>query len=252
MARAAASASTPASSRTASRPTSAAVSRPPRAGRGADRVRSSTTRRSASTTSSRAAVAATGLAELDVRALTGEAKARARLGDVRRAIELLERARDLSEGPGFSDLERAEVLFRLGVVPLPALEHRDRDRPPQRGADARRALGAAVRRLRSNILHWRSRCYRRQRDYEAAREDVERALELAEGLSDRRTIGGSLLPGLAARRARRALGARAHVRGAGEGAVRGARRPDERRPAAQQPRRTQLPSRQARGRRRGI
>jgi len=43
--------------------------------------------------------------------------------------------------------------------------------------------------LISNVLHWRSRCYRRQRDYEAAREDVERALELAEGLSDRRTVG---------------------------------------------------------------
>src|ERR687887_62373 len=43
-------------------------------------------------------------------------------------------------------------------------------------------------RLRSNILGWRSRCYRRQRDWEAAREDVERALELAEGLNDRRTV----------------------------------------------------------------
>jgi len=42
--------------------------------------------------------------------------------------------------------------------------------------------------LRSNILGWRSRCYRRQRDFEAAREDVERALELAEGLNDRRTV----------------------------------------------------------------
>jgi tetratricopeptide (TPR) repeat protein len=40
--------------------------------------------------------------------------------------------------------------------------------------------------LRSEILNWRSRCRRRQRDYEAAREDVERALELAEGLEDRR------------------------------------------------------------------
>ena len=32
--------------------------------------------------------------------------------------------------------------------------------------------------LRSNVLAWRSRCYRRRRDLEAAREDVERALEL--------------------------------------------------------------------------
>ena len=42
--------------------------------------------------------------------------------------------------------------------------------------------------LRSEILGWRSRCYRRQRDLEAAREDVERALELAQALDDHRTM----------------------------------------------------------------
>jgi tetratricopeptide (TPR) repeat protein len=40
-----------------------------------------------------------------------------------------------------------------------------------------------------NVLSWRSRCYRRQRDYEAAREDVERALELAEAAHDQRALG---------------------------------------------------------------
>ena len=39
------------------------------------------------------------------------------------------------------------------------------------------------------MLTWRSRCYRRQRDYEAAREDVERALELAESMDDPRALG---------------------------------------------------------------
>ena len=43
--------------------------------------------------------------------------------------------------------------------------------------------------LRSELLAWRSRCYRRQRDWEAAREDVERALELAEGLDDKQALG---------------------------------------------------------------
>ena len=37
-------------------------------------------------------------------------------------------------------------------------------------------------RLRSDIHQWRSRCYRRQRDWEAAREDIDRALELVEAL----------------------------------------------------------------------
>src|SRR5256885_1456401 len=45
--------------------------------------------------------------------------------------------------------------------------------------------------LRSNILSWRSRCWRRMRDYEAAREDIERALQLAEDADDPRTIGAA-------------------------------------------------------------
>jgi tetratricopeptide (TPR) repeat protein len=43
--------------------------------------------------------------------------------------------------------------------------------------------------LRANVLTWRSRCYRRQRDYEAARDDVTRALELAEAMDDPRSLG---------------------------------------------------------------
>jgi tetratricopeptide (TPR) repeat protein len=43
--------------------------------------------------------------------------------------------------------------------------------------------------LRQNVFAWRARCYLRQRDYEAAREDVERALELAEAMHDPRAVG---------------------------------------------------------------
>jgi tetratricopeptide (TPR) repeat protein len=135
----------------------------------------------------RPAVLATGMPELESRALSGEATARMRAGDVREAIALLERARVLSEGTSFSDVERADVLFRLGVARYKlnsiqtsiglfdeALKVAERSEIPSD-------------QLRSNILAWRSRCYRRRRDLEAAREDVERALELAEGLSDKRT-----------------------------------------------------------------
>ena len=45
--------------------------------------------------------------------------------------------------------------------------------------------------LRADILGWRSRCHRLQRDYVAAREDVERALELAQDLGDRRAIANT-------------------------------------------------------------
>jgi tetratricopeptide (TPR) repeat protein len=134
----------------------------------------------------RAAVAGTGAPDLELRALLGESWAQTQQGDIQTALGLLGRARELAEGPGSSDVDRAAVLFRLGVCRYQlssistalgllgeALELADRSE-----------LAPDV--LRAEILGWRSRCYRRQRDWQAAREDVERALELAESANDRR------------------------------------------------------------------
>src|SRR5260221_6717331 len=66
-------------------------------------------------TNALAAVVATGAVELQVRVLSGEAWARAHARSVKPAIELLTQARGLVEGPEFSDLDRAAILFRLGV-----------------------------------------------------------------------------------------------------------------------------------------
>src|SRR5215471_7646443 len=66
-------------------------------------------------TSALEAVVASGAVELQVRVLSGEAWARAHSGDVKPAIALLTQARELVEGPQFSDLDRGEVLFRLAV-----------------------------------------------------------------------------------------------------------------------------------------
>src|SRR5204862_6069541 len=44
---------------------------------------------------------------------------------------------------------------------------------------------------KANSLSWRSRCWQRQRDFEAARDDVERALELSQGVEDLRTVGAA-------------------------------------------------------------
>jgi len=62
----------------------------------------------------RAAVASVASAELEVRALAGEGWARMQRGDVREAIDVLQVARTLTELAQFSDVERADVLFRLG------------------------------------------------------------------------------------------------------------------------------------------
>jgi tetratricopeptide (TPR) repeat protein len=127
-----------------------------------------------------------GARELELRALTGEGWARLQEGELNEAAALLTEARALSEDARFSDIERANVLFRLGACRYQlasistavalfdaALELAERSELPN---DL----------LRAQIFRWRSRCYRRQRDWQAAREDVERALELAEGLNDRR------------------------------------------------------------------
>src|SRR3954463_5541393 len=135
----------------------------------------------------RSAVLATGMPELEARALSGEATARMRAGEVREALALLERARGLSERTSFSDIERADVLFRLGVARYKLNSIQTAIGLFDEALKVAERSAIPSDQLRSNILAWRSRCYRRRRDLEAAREDVERALELAEGLSDKRT-----------------------------------------------------------------
>ncbi|HEV8687395.1 MAG TPA: tetratricopeptide repeat protein [Gaiellaceae bacterium] len=139
----------------------------------------------------RSAVLATGAPELEARALKGEARARAVEGDVRHAIPLFERARELYESASFSDIERAEVVYDLGVARYKlssistaiglfnaALQLAERSELP---CDL----------LRSKILEARSRCYRRQRDFQAAKEDVERALELAQAAEDQPALASA-------------------------------------------------------------
>jgi len=138
-----------------------------------------------------AAARATGLPELQVRALVGSGLAKMRIGDHRGAVELLNEARAISEAESFSDVERADVLLRLGGCryQLNSIQ--------TALALFNEALGLAERSglpcdaLKANILSWRSRCWQRQRDFEAARDDVEQAIELSRGVEDLRTIGAA-------------------------------------------------------------
>src|SRR5919201_6333501 len=136
----------------------------------------------------RTAVLATGAAELEVRALAGEAWGRMERGEVREAIDFLNRARTMTDGPEFSDVDRAEILFRLGVCRYKLSSIATAVGLFNESLTLAEGSNLPCDLLRSDILGWRSRCYRRQRDLEAAREDVERALELAQALDDRRTM----------------------------------------------------------------
>jgi tetratricopeptide (TPR) repeat protein len=138
-----------------------------------------------------AAARATGVPELQVRALVGSGLAKMRIGNHRGALALFNEARVISEAESFSDVERADVLLRLGGcrVQLNSVQ-------TALGL-LNEALGLAERSgmpcdaLKANILSWRARCWLIQRDYEAAKEDVERALELSNGVDDLRTIGAA-------------------------------------------------------------
>ena len=109
-----------------------------------------------------------------------------------RAMSLLEEAAALAVTAGFTDVDRAEVVFQVGVVRYSqssigeAIVLFDEALMLAEGADR------SADRLRSDIFHWRSRCHRRNRDWVAAQEDIERALELAEACADDRRVADAL------------------------------------------------------------
>jgi tetratricopeptide (TPR) repeat protein len=133
----------------------------------------------------------TGLPEFEVRALLGTAKAKMRLGGHREALDLLTRAREVVEIGAFSDVDRADVYFVLAVCRYQLSSVQTAIGLFNEALALAERSGLPCDSLRSHILSWRSRCWRRQRDYEAAREDVERALELAEAVHDPTTIGAA-------------------------------------------------------------
>jgi tetratricopeptide (TPR) repeat protein len=119
-------------------------------------------------------------------ATSGETWALVRLGRVTEAAELLAAVRSESEAPDGRADERAELAYLTGICCYTISEM------PAAEAEFARALSLLDEsevpddRLRIDVHQWRSRCYRRQRDWEAAREDVERALDLCTPLGDDR------------------------------------------------------------------
>jgi tetratricopeptide (TPR) repeat protein len=139
----------------------------------------------------RAEVGTTGSAELEVRALAGAAWAQVQRGETREAIDLLQVARELAEGPQFSDVDRADLLFRLGVCRYKLSSIATAVALFDEAFALAERSGLPCDLLRADILGWRSRCRRRQRDFEAAREDIELALELAQAMDDRRVVANT-------------------------------------------------------------
>jgi len=126
--------------------------------------------------------------ELELRGLTGEAWGLMQIDRVQEALDLFGKARELAESHRFSDVDRADVLFRMGVCRYKRASNQTAVSLLTEALELAEKSGLPCDDLRSRIFRWRSRCYRRLRDWEAAREDVERALELAEALGDTRAV----------------------------------------------------------------
>ena len=122
-----------------------------------------------------------------------EAWARVQRGDVRGGLALLEQAAPLTERADFSDIDRADLLFRMGVCRYQLSSIATALGLFNEALALADGSGLPCDALRAEIFHSRALCYRKQRDFEAAREDVERALELAEALDDRRTMADVFL-----------------------------------------------------------
>ena len=130
---------------------------------------------------------------LAFRALLVEAWARMSLGELDEAVQLLERARVLADRDPFTDLDRAEVFHQLGCCRLNLSQVGNAAALLTLALELCDRSGLPCDRLRAQILDWRSRCYQRQRDWQAARTDVERGLELATATGDERTCAGLYL-----------------------------------------------------------
>ena len=139
----------------------------------------------------RPALEGTWAPSLELRTLSGEAWALQQSGEINSALELLRQAREITESTLFSDVDRADVLFRIGVCRYKLSSVGTAVALFDEALALAERSGLPCDLLRADILGWRSRCHRLQRDYVAAHEDVELALELAQDLGDRRAIANT-------------------------------------------------------------
>jgi tetratricopeptide (TPR) repeat protein len=110
------------------------------------------------------------------------------LGHVDAALELAKRAHEIASGPRFTDVDRAEALHHLGCARFKRAEISLALSLLTVALDLCDRSDAPCDRLRASVLEWRSRCYQNQREWDSARSDVERALELAIAVDDQQLI----------------------------------------------------------------
>ena len=83
-------------------------------------------------------------------------------------MALLEEAAALAVGAGFTDVDRAEIVFRVGVVRYSESNITEAIVLFDQALVLAESSDLPADRLRSDIFHWRARCHRRNRDWVAA------------------------------------------------------------------------------------
>jgi tetratricopeptide (TPR) repeat protein len=122
--------------------------------------------------------------DLALRGLVTRSWAQMYRGELDEALTLLKTAKQVAHRPGFNDLDRADVLFRIGCVRVKRGNNSRAVNDLSLALELCERSGRPCDRLRAEILQWRSRSYQHQRDFDAARTDVEHALELVEATGD--------------------------------------------------------------------
>jgi tetratricopeptide (TPR) repeat protein len=115
------------------------------------------------------------------------------LGRLGEAEAVLERARDLAEAPAYGELDRAEALYRLACCRVKAGRVANAIRLLTAAVDLGERCGGEGAAVRSGAHEWRARCYALLRDWDSARLDADRALELAEHARDPRLAAAAAM-----------------------------------------------------------
>ena len=128
-----------------------------------------------------------------VAAETALGAAKVELGELDAAVEHLERARAAAEQVAAGEVARASVLYQLACARLGLGAVAEAAALLTLALDLCNRATDPCDLLRAQILERRARCHRMNRDWPAARSDVERSLELAEALADDRAIAQACL-----------------------------------------------------------
>jgi tetratricopeptide (TPR) repeat protein len=113
-------------------------------------------------------------------------------GEMEKGLVELVNARRSAEEYGLNDLV-ALALFRMGVIRFKMGSLATAAALLDESLAATRMTHEPSDALRARIFNWRAKIRRRQKDFTAAAEDVQHALELAHGLNDDRVLAETYL-----------------------------------------------------------